>query len=413
MFGFSESPVLTVGRMLSWIGLHLGRLRMSWSGSSLLAVVRTYLWGLLLFAGVAWLAVGWSVLRLTPTDVVSVAGLVVLFGALTEVVRACAGTRTWWLNAGMAVLFAVTGIVLLAEPDTAYTAPAALVGWYLMVRGAVDIAVAMMARESDRIWGLVMVVGVLQAGLGFFAASPLARSADLAVTALGALGLLRGVADLVTALRVRESSAVSSDVLELSPERAEGLTGYTAGLTDYGSAPAPARSKPRHRASARPSSGSVVSAGSGADDSMWPDGPAATLAAAGGGTAADAVPGVSAAGGMAAAGYVAADVPERATDTFHEEVLRTTADLDAMLALAGVTGAGVGAHLDDFDAPVVPDSLEGVDMPGAAQPSGATAVEAGADSDGGPPILDPSARATQGAAGVDEASIIAGIRRIN
>ena len=79
---------------------------MLWSGSSPLAVVRDGMWGLLMFAGVAWLAIGWSVLRLEPTDIVSVAGPVVLFGALTEALRACAGTRTWWLNAGMAVLFA-------------------------------------------------------------------------------------------------------------------------------------------------------------------------------------------------------------------------------------------------------------------------------------------------------------------
>ena len=76
-----------------------------------------------------------------------------------------------------------------------------------MVRGAVDVAVAMLTRDSDRVWGLLMVVGVLEAGLGFFAASPLSRSADLVVVVLGGLGLLRAVADLVTALRLREVAA--------------------------------------------------------------------------------------------------------------------------------------------------------------------------------------------------------------
>jgi uncharacterized membrane protein HdeD (DUF308 family) len=403
---------------------------MSWSGSSTLTVVRDGMWGLLMFAGVAWLAIGWSVLRLEPADIVTVAGPVILFGALTEALRACAGTRTWWLNAGMAALFLATGIVLLAEQTSSYTTPAALVGWYLMVRGAVDVAVAMMTRETDRIWGLLMVVGVLEAGLGFFAASPLSRTADLMVVVVGGLGMLRAMADLVTGLRLRETRAARADLLEMSPERALGLTGYTAGMSDYEAAPA--RSKPRHRAQPRSASASVAgmsalaggsgaatagpggpaSAGGRATDAgaMWPGGPGG--GGAGGGTAADVVAGgVTASGGMAAAGYVAADGPGPAGDTFHAEVLRTTADLDAMLALAGVTGAGVGAHFDDYDMPEVPDTPEGAALPDSARPAEeqpaeeqpaeealrAAAAEAAAHEDGGPPVLDPATRAAESA----------------
>ena len=342
------------------------------TGSSPLATVRGGMWGWLMVAGVAWLAVSWSVLRLEPADVVHVAGPVILFGALTEALRACAGAKTWWMNAGMAVLFAVTGCVLLAEQNTSYTTPAALIGWYLMVRGAVDVAVAMLTRENDRIWGLLMVVGVLETGLGFFAASPLSRTADLVVTVLGGLGLLRAVADLVTGLRLREVRAQRANVLELSPERAAGLTGYTAGIDDYETAPA--KTKPRHRAPAKP----VPPVESTAGQPMWPSGPSApAVGAAGGGPAWAAEPGLSAAGGMAAAGYVATGgeaetqpgpviVPGDSPDSFHDEVLRTTADLDAMLALAGVTGAAVGAHFEDHDLPPVPDTPEGVEQEATA-----------------------------------------------
>ncbi|MEV6488498.1 hypothetical protein AB0M20_07675 [Actinoplanes sp. NPDC051633] len=373
------------------------------TGSSPLAAVQSSMrggmWGWLMFAGVAWLAVSWSVLRLEPADVVHVAGPVVLFGALTEALRACAGARTWWMNAGMAVLFAVTGCVLLAEQSSSYTTPAALVGWYLMVRGAVDVAVAVMTRGSDRIWGLILVVGVLETGLGFFAASPLSRTADLVVTVLGGLGLLRAVADLVTGLRLREVRAQRANVLELSEERAAGLTGYTAGIDDYEAAPP--KAKPRHRA-AKP-----VSRVETAGQPMWPSGPSVPAAgAAGGGPAAVAEPGLAAAGGMAAAGYTAGggtaaeqpgpiivpgtsegsggdltfsggpvfsgsyttatgtpetSGPVAGADSFHDEVLRTTADLDAMLALAGVTGAAVGAHFDDENLPAAPDTPEGVE----------------------------------------------------
>ena len=336
---------------------------MSLPGSSPLAAVRDGMWGFLLFAGVVWLAIGWSVLRLEPDDIVLVAGPVLLFGALMEAVRALAGTRTWWLNAGLAVLFAATGVTLLLAPsESSYTTPAALVGWFLMVRGAADVALSMVTRESDRIWGLLLVVGVTEACLGFFAASPLARTADLMILVVGALGLLRGVADLVAALRLREAPRVSLPALP--PERVAGVAGYSAGLTD-GEWPGA-----RHRATARLSPGEAVGTphasvgkpgkgyGAVSEPTTWPAAPGrgsdtSANTAAGGfhGPA-----GNTSAPGNATSGSNATS----AADSFHDEVLRTTADLDMMLALAGVTGAAVGVPIH-HDLPPVPDSPEGVE----------------------------------------------------
>jgi uncharacterized membrane protein HdeD (DUF308 family) len=271
---------------------------MLWSGSKPLTVVRENMWGFLMFAGVAWLAISWCVMRLEPPDITAVAGPVVLFGALTEAVRALSQTRTWWLNAGMAVLFTVTGVVLWAAADSSsYTTPAALLGWYLMVRGAADVAVAMMTRATDRIWGLLMVVGVLETALGFFAASPLSRSADLVVTVLGGLALARGVSDLVAALRLREAAGPRMDILELSPERAAGVAGYSAGLSDYETAPV--RTGPRHRASSNRTP--RASSASGMSDLSTPMGAGAGSAGTSGAGAVG-EPGADAAGTGAGAG---------------------------------------------------------------------------------------------------------------
>lgn len=287
---------------------------MLWSGSSPVTVLRDSMWGLLMFAGVAWLAIAWSVLRLEPVDVVGVAGPVLFFGALCEAVRALAATRTWWLNAGMGVLFAATGVIVLVDRDSTWTTPASLVGWFLMVRGAMDIAVSTMNRGVDRTWGLLLSLGVVQAGLGFFASSPLFRTADLVIVTLGAVGLLRSVCDLVTALRLREVAAARHDVLQLPPEREAGLAGYSAGRTDYEDAPAESRA--RHRAEpdrAEP-------------DRDTPD----------------------------------QDTPDRGerdldAPTFHDEVVRTTKDLDRMIAQAGVTGTGAAASRVPAHLPPVPD----------------------------------------------------------
>jgi hypothetical protein len=234
---------------------------------------------------------------------------------LIEGIRALASTRLWWLNAGMAVLFALTGVVVLAGGDATYPT-AALVGWYLMVRGATDVGISVMSRETDRTWGLLMVIGVLETGLGFAAASPWSRTVDLVLVALGGLAVLRGVADLLAALRLHEVAAAAATVLDLPPERAAGVAGYAAGRADGESAPV--RTGPRHRASSKGATGRA------ATPSMEP--PA----------------------------------------TFHDEVLRASADLDSMLALAGVTGAAVGAGLaDSYEVPEVPDTPEGVELPRA------------------------------------------------
>lgn len=293
------------------------------SGSAPLTVKRGSMWGFLMFAGAAWLVIGWAVLRLEPADVTAVAGPVVLFGAVCEMLRALAGTRTWWLNAGLAALFAATGLVLLAGVDSTLTAPASLVGWYLMVRGAVDVAVGIMTRGSDRVWSLLVTVGVLETGLGFFSAGPFARAAESVMVVLGGLGVLRAVADLVTALRLREVAGPRKDVLELPPERAAGVAGYAAGLADTENAPR--ERVARHRA--RPES----PASSALASPVPASGPASSVAAA-----------------------------SPAGETFHDRVVRTTADLDAMLAQAGIMGARTGAAHRMPEMPVIPDNAAGM-----------------------------------------------------
>jgi hypothetical protein len=261
---------------------------MLWSGSSSRAGVRDSVWGLLLFAGAAWLAIGWCVLRLAPPDVVAVGAAVLFFGALCEVVRALAGMRTWWLNAGMAGLFAVTAGVVLADRDETFSTPLSLIAWFLMVRGALDVAVSVMNRGVDRTWGLIMTLGLAQAGLGFFAATPSARTADPVIVTLGGLCMLRALADLATSLRLREVAHAQHDVLELPPERQEGVAGYSAGLADF-----PEESTARHRAG-----------------------------------------------------------------SFHDDVVRTTADLDTMIKDAGVTGTGAAQNRVPSDLPPAPDTPE-------------------------------------------------------
>ncbi|AGZ40364.1 HdeD family acid-resistance protein [Actinoplanes friuliensis] len=416
---------------------------MLWSGSSPLSVVRDGMWGFLLFAGVAWLAIAWSVLRLEPAGVADVAGPVILFGAVTEVLRALAGTRTWWLNAGMAVLFAATGVIMMADGGGAWTTPAALIGWYLMVRGAADLAISMLTRESDRIWGLLMVVGVAEIGLGFFAASSFARTAEMVIVILGGAALARAVADLVAALRLREVSvaARAERLLELTPERAIGVAGYSAGLSDFEAGQPERSGRARHRAMPRtttttmagqdasgPVPGTQLAApeGYGAQGSQI-SGPLGSQISGAQGSQISGTQGsqISVAqgsgaqiGGAQASGQV--QLSDEAQGSFHDEVLRTTADLDAMLALAGVTGAavpGAAARAAADEQVEVPDTAEGAEVPAPEEVAHASAVarrQGPAQDDGSLPSLDAAARAAETASpGMDDTAIIARSRMVD
>lgn len=328
---------------------------MLWSGSSSRTAVRDSMWGLLLFAGAAWLAIAWSVLRLAPSDVVPVGAAVLFFGALCEVVRALVGMKTWWLNLGMAVLFAATGGALLADRDATYSTPLSLIAWFLMVRGSLDVAVSVMNRGVDRTWGLVMTLGLAQAGLGFFAATPWAASADPVIVTLGGLCMLRAVADLTTSLRLREVAHAHHDVLALPPERQAGVAGYSAGLADYPARPETPKPDARKPDARKPDTQKSDTQKSDIhkSDSRRPDAREAQSAKPDRPEPEAAAPEPKARHRASAA----------AAESFHDEVVRTTADLDTMIANAGVTGTGAAQHRVPDNLPPVPDTPAEVATP--------------------------------------------------
>ncbi|BCJ50980.1 hypothetical protein Asp14428_24550 [Actinoplanes sp. NBRC 14428] len=292
---------------------------------------------------------------------------------------------------------------------------------------------------------MLTVVGLVELGLGFFAAGVSARTAETVVTVLAGAAAIRGVADLVASLRLREASSLAraGRRLELSPERAIGVAGYSAGMTDFEAAP-PRAAGARHRAMPRGSAAGLTdlsgprtaavegspgaeatgygAAGIGAGaggfgtagvdaEGGWGTGTGTGTGVAGSGTAGTGARGIGAGGpagtgawgigaggtagsgarGMGAAGAAGSGAGGFAAGpgaagggtgdwreaghgaqagSFHDEVLRTTAELDAMLALAGVTGAAVPgaaaqAAAAEAEQVEVPDTAEGVEVPGA------------------------------------------------
>jgi hypothetical protein len=83
-----------------------------------------------------------------------------------------------------------------------------------------------------------------------------------------------------------------------------------------------------------------------------------------------------------------------------------------MLALAGVTGAGVAAGMaEHFMIPDIPDTAEGAESSSDTAEMPAVPAHGHSDDRAPAPLLDPKARVAQAASpGMDETSIIAGGR---
>jgi hypothetical protein len=201
-------------------------------------------------------------------------------------------------------------------------------------------------------------------------------------------------------------------LLELPAERAIGVAGYAAGLTDFEAVGPDRTGRPRHRAVARSSAAGMADLSAPGQSAMSSQGAQASQGASrmasdsGGGSHSWGEP-------IRPTGAGSATGP--ATGSFHDEVLRTTADLDAMLALAGVTGAavpGAAAQAARDERVEVPDTAEGAELPSAAEAAAAAAAAqrkaAAAVEDRSLPLLDPAARAAEKALpGMEDTSIIA------
>jgi uncharacterized membrane protein HdeD (DUF308 family) len=170
------------------------------------AASRTWWW--FLVTGIAWLVVAVVVLRFDLTSIAAVGamlGVFLLLAGLNEVL--VAGTRGagWrWLHAIMAVVFIVAGVWAFIHPIGAFYELAAILGFVLVFKGAIDIAMSAAAHDVNELWWLGLIVGLLEVLLGFWASQQFfAPRALLIITWVGLSALLRGVGEIVLAFEVR------------------------------------------------------------------------------------------------------------------------------------------------------------------------------------------------------------------
>jgi uncharacterized membrane protein HdeD (DUF308 family) len=109
-----------------------------------------------------------------------------------------------WLHAVMGVLFLIGGIWAFVHPIGAFYELASVLGFLIVLKGTLDIGVAVATKDQNDIWGLGLLIGLLELALGFWASQQFfAPRAILIITWVGFASLFRGVGEIVMAFHLR------------------------------------------------------------------------------------------------------------------------------------------------------------------------------------------------------------------
>jgi uncharacterized membrane protein HdeD (DUF308 family) len=166
-------------------------------------------WWWFLVTGVLWLLIAITVLRFDLTSVAAVGallGAVLLLAGVNEFLtmsmRGSSGLR--WLHAAMGVVFVLGGIWAFVHPIGAFYELASILGFVLVLKGGLDIALSVAMKDQNDVWGLGLAVGVLEVLLGFWVSQQFfAPRAILIVTWVGFAALFRGIGEIVLAFQLR------------------------------------------------------------------------------------------------------------------------------------------------------------------------------------------------------------------
>ncbi len=163
------------------------------------------MWGWFLFTGLLWVLIAFMILRFDLESAVAIGilvGMVLLFAGINEFGAAYVAERWKWVHVLLGILFAVGGIFALIQPGDAFLTLASLVSFFLLIKGTFDIIVSLMEREDVPVWWLLLLAGIIEILLGFWAAGSASRSIALLVLWVGAMCLIRGITEIVFAFRM-------------------------------------------------------------------------------------------------------------------------------------------------------------------------------------------------------------------
>ena len=173
-------------------------------------------WWLFLVTGVAWLLISLIVLRFNITSITTVGallGVILIMAGANEFALMGARPAWRWLHAILGVLFIGGGVWAFIHPADAFYELAAILGFLLLLKGALDISVAVMTKELNDLWWLGLIVGVVEILLAFWVSQQFfAPRAALILLWVGFAAMFRGFTEIFLAFEIRRASKELSTV---------------------------------------------------------------------------------------------------------------------------------------------------------------------------------------------------------
>jgi uncharacterized membrane protein HdeD (DUF308 family) len=159
----------------------------------------------LLITGAAWIVLSIVILRFGYTTVAAVA---VLFGAYPcrrgqEIMIGAVSSSTGWRVAHglLAALLVVVGVVSLMNLGATFVTLAAIISFYFIFRGCFDIVMAF-AGSAVSGWWVLLISGLIELGLGFWAAGSWNISVVVLVAWVAAGALVHGIGEIALAFQI-------------------------------------------------------------------------------------------------------------------------------------------------------------------------------------------------------------------
>ena len=172
------------------------------------AASMTRFWWLLLISGAAWIVLSIVILRFDYTTVAAVAvlfGVYCLVAAVNQVMIGAVSSSTGWRVAHLllAALLVAVGVVSLMNLDATFVTLAAIISFYFIFRGCFDIAIAF-AGSSVPGWWVLLICGLIELGLGFWAAGSWNVSVVVLVAWVAAGALVQGIGEIALAFQIHQ-----------------------------------------------------------------------------------------------------------------------------------------------------------------------------------------------------------------
>jgi uncharacterized membrane protein HdeD (DUF308 family) len=164
-------------------------------------------WWVLLVTGILWILIGLFVLQAHYESAVAIGYLIgfwLFFAGVAEFVEAAAVAGWRWLHIAFGVLFVIGGVASLTSPFQTFTVLAALIGFFLVIKGTFDLVMALALRHEVDLWWMSLTAGLIEIALGIWAMGYPGRSAALLIIWVGIGAIIRGVAEIVTAFHVHK-----------------------------------------------------------------------------------------------------------------------------------------------------------------------------------------------------------------